>query len=84
MLEFPEQVDVLEPPPARMTLREYALFSEQCLLSNPAITPENCLEKRRDGADIRTPFSLGDAGDSGGLVPPGHERERVDLATGCM
>jgi len=58
VLEFPKQVDVVEPLPARMSLREYALFCEQCVRSNPAITTETCLRRRQDEADIRIPFTL--------------------------
>lgn len=42
----------------RMGLRDYARFSERCLLSNPALTPENCLVKRATEKTIKTPFRL--------------------------
>jgi hypothetical protein len=42
----------------RMGLRDYARFSERCLLSNPAITPENCLVKSAAEKTMRTPFRL--------------------------
>jgi hypothetical protein len=58
MIEFPEFPPEREPPVRKMTLREYTHFSERCLKSNPAITPENCLEKRaREKAMVR-PFVL--------------------------
>jgi hypothetical protein len=41
-----------------MGLRDYARFSERCLRSNPAITPENCLVKRAAEKTIRTAFRL--------------------------
>lgn len=42
----------------KMRLRDYALFSEYCLKSNPSITPANCLEKRATEKLIKKPFSL--------------------------
>jgi len=57
MLKFPAIFPDTEPPLPKMTLREYARFSESCLLSNPAITPENCLHKRIDEATMH-PFRL--------------------------
>ncbi len=58
MMRFPVIRDEAEPPLPRMTLVEYAHFSERCLRSNPAVTPENCLTKRADEADMPRPFSL--------------------------
>ncbi len=42
----------------RMGLRDYARFSEQCLRSNPAITPENCMTKRAAEKMMKAPFRL--------------------------
>ncbi len=41
-----------------MSLRDYAHFSEVCLRSNPTLTPDNCLSKRLDEADVKAPFTL--------------------------
>jgi len=57
MLDFPKTPDRPEPPLPKMTLQEYAHFSEQCLRSNPAITPQNCLTKRNDEATMQ-PFRM--------------------------
>ncbi len=57
MLDFPIIPKGIEPPLPKMTLQEYAHFSERCLLSNPAITPQNCLTKRNDEATMQ-PFRL--------------------------
>lgn len=46
------------PRPRRMSLREYAIFSELCLKSNSRITPANCLQKRADEAKITKRFAL--------------------------
>jgi len=43
---------------SKMGWRDYARFSERCLRSNPAITPENCLEKRAAEKTMKTPFRL--------------------------
>jgi hypothetical protein len=43
-----------------MSLREYAHFSESCLRSNPAVTAENCLQKRIREKEIAQPFALTD------------------------
>lgn len=45
-------------PVPKMRLRDYARFSEQCVKSNPSITPENCLAKRAAEATMTQPFSL--------------------------
>ena len=58
MLEFRTLRHVEEPRPARMTLREYARFCERCVRGNPCITPENCLTKRTDEAEIKIPFRI--------------------------
>lgn len=58
MIEFPRVPADIEPPLKRMTLREYAHFSERCLRSNPSITPENCLEKRARERFMERPFSF--------------------------
>lgn len=42
----------------KMRLRDYALFSECCLKSNPHITPSNCLEHRALEKAITKPFRL--------------------------
>lgn len=58
MIELPEVPPTPEPQVNKMTLREYAHFSERCLKSNPAITPQNCLHKRdRERLMVRS-FSL--------------------------
>jgi len=58
MLKFPVVPPDIEPPrPKKMSLREYAHFTERCLRSNPAITPGNCLTKRADEASM-PPFRL--------------------------
>ena len=58
MIEFPNVSPNDEPPLRKMTLREYAHFSERCLRSNPLITPENCLERRAREKDVKQAFSL--------------------------
>jgi len=58
MLEFPRDVDAAEPPHAKMTLRQYTVFCQQCLLGNAAVTADNCLHKRPDESEIRVPFTL--------------------------
>lgn len=58
MLKFPDLSKIKEPPAQKMTLREYAHFSEQCLKSNKAITPENCLLQDRGELQIRIPFRI--------------------------
>jgi len=60
MLEFPTipaDIELSLPKMPKMTLQEYAHFSEQCLLSNPSITPQNCLTRRNDEATMQ-PFRL--------------------------
>ncbi len=57
MLKFPDITPVKEPLLPKMSLREYAHFSERCLHSNKAITPQNCLTKRADEATMQ-PFRL--------------------------
>ena len=61
MLKFEESGRIpagVEPPRGRMTLVEYARFSERCLRSCSTITPENCLTKRADERKILVPFKL--------------------------
>ena len=57
MLKLPVISLIDEPDLPKMTLRAYAHFSEQCLRSNGAISPQNCMEKRTDEATMM-PFSL--------------------------
>ncbi len=57
MLKFPTVAQNIEPPLAKMSLLEYAQFSESCLRSNPAITPRNCMTKRTDEATMQ-PFRI--------------------------
>jgi hypothetical protein len=57
MLKFPVISSHTEPPLPKMSLLEYAEFSESCLRHNPAITPENCMTKRTDEATMQ-PFRL--------------------------
>ncbi len=58
MLEFPKISAVDEPQVRKMSLLEYAHFSEMCLRMNTHITPENCMEKRAREKSIPRPFSL--------------------------
>jgi hypothetical protein len=58
MTKFPTVPSNVGMKLPRMGLRDYARFSERCLLSNPSITPENCLVKRAAEKTIKTPFSL--------------------------
>ena len=58
MIKFPAISEGPELPLQKMTLREYAHFSEMCLRNNPAVTPENCLRKRNREKWIKQPFSL--------------------------
>lgn len=58
MLRFPTVPKEAKAKLPRMGLRDYARFSERCLRSNPAITPENCMVKRAAEQTIRTPFCL--------------------------
>lgn len=58
MIEFPEIPAKPDFTVRKMTLREYALFSERCLRSNSHITPENCLRRRASEKDMPQPFSL--------------------------
>lgn len=64
MLKFPVIDSVNEPPLPRMSLRDYARYSECCLRSNPFVTPRNCMTKRVDEAMMQ-PFR----------IPPGHSRK---------
>ena len=57
MLKFPRVPPNIEPRPPKMSLREYARFSESCLRSNPSITPQNCMTRRTDEAAMK-PFRL--------------------------
>ncbi len=57
MLKFPVLSSCHETLLPKMSLREYARFSERCLRSNRAITPQNCLEKRADEATMQ-PFRM--------------------------
>ena len=58
MIDFPIVPSGIEPPVPKMRLRNYALFSEQCLKSNPFITYSNCLVKRASEKAITRPFCL--------------------------
>ncbi|MDA0991298.1 MAG: hypothetical protein O3A51_11180 [Verrucomicrobia bacterium] len=57
MFKFPVVPADKEPPLPKMSLREYAHFSERCLHGNPSITPQNCLTKRADEAFMQ-PFRM--------------------------
>ncbi|NQU38541.1 MAG: hypothetical protein HQ523_01155 [Lentisphaerae bacterium] len=59
MLNLPKVPSVSHTPMPKMGLLDYARFSELCLRSNPAITPENCLTKRASEKLIKKPFVLG-------------------------
>lgn len=58
MLEFRQVTEPPWPYRRKMSLREYAEFSEFCLKNNPAITPENCLQRDSGERDIKEPFRL--------------------------
>jgi hypothetical protein len=58
MIKFPTVPACAGLKVPRMGLRDYARFSERCLMSNPAITPENCLVKRAAEKTMKTPFRL--------------------------
>ncbi len=58
MLRFPIFSSDAELPLPKMSLREYALFSEFCLKGNSHITPANCLENRALEKAIQKPFSF--------------------------
>lgn len=57
-MKFPDISNVPEPPTRKMTLIEYARFSEQRLRANPAITLGNCMSVRTDESEIKVPFSF--------------------------
>jgi hypothetical protein len=57
MLKFPVPPSADKMPLPKMSLLEYARFSERCLQSNPAVTAENCLVKRADEARMQ-PFRM--------------------------
>ncbi len=57
MLKFPVIDSVNEPPLPKMSLWDYAHYSECCLRSNPSITPRNCMTKRVDEAMMQ-PFRI--------------------------
>jgi hypothetical protein len=48
-----------DPPLPRMSLVDYARFSERCLKSNTRLTPTNCLVKRTDETEMTHAFRLG-------------------------
>jgi hypothetical protein len=58
MINFPKRSAGPAWPVPKLKLREYALFSEYCLKSNSAITPENCLVKRATEKTIKRPFTF--------------------------
>jgi len=58
VLEFPRIPSTTEPQTRKMSLLEYAHFSEMCLRMNSRITPENCMEKRAREKRMSRPFSL--------------------------
>jgi len=58
MIKFPTVSAVAGLAVPRMGLRDYARFSERCLRSNPAITPENCMVKRASEKMMTRPFQL--------------------------
>ncbi len=58
MVNFPKVPSHPRLALTKMQLCEYARFSEYCLKSNPAITPENCLSKRVSEKMMKKPFRL--------------------------
>ncbi len=58
MLEFPRIPQIAEPQMRKMSLLEYARFSEMCLKMNQHITAENCMDKRAREKLMRHPFSM--------------------------
>lgn len=58
MMRFPIVAPGADPPVRRMTLAEYARFSERCLHGNASVTPANCLTRRADERDMPRPFRL--------------------------
>lgn len=58
MFNFPKVTSTSGLRAPRMRLRDFARFSEHCLRSNPAITPENCLVKRASEKTITKPFRI--------------------------
>jgi len=58
MTKFPTVPSGVGLQVPRMGLRDYARFSERCLMSNPAITPENCLVTRTAEKTMKTQFRL--------------------------
>jgi hypothetical protein len=57
MLKFPVVPSDIEPPPPKMSLLEYAHFSERCLHSNPSISAQNCMSRRADERFMK-PFRI--------------------------
>ena len=55
MLRFPKVEEPASVPKPRMSLEEYAAYSEFCVENNSRITPENCLER---GKGIRRAFTF--------------------------
>jgi hypothetical protein len=58
MIRFPTVSNKAGMKVLRMGMRDNVRFSEHCLRSNPAITPENCMVKRAAEKTIKTPFRL--------------------------
>jgi len=58
VIRFPDIPDGMDLPQSKMSLVDYARFSERCLKSNSRITPQNCLVKRADEKLMTSPFSL--------------------------
>lgn len=58
MLEFPVTEAWPDPPLPRMSLREFARFSERCVKSNPRLVAASGLAHRADEATMEHPFSL--------------------------
>jgi hypothetical protein len=56
MIKLPTTVADNPLPTARMSLVEYAAFSDRCRRSNRRLTAADCLKKRADEARMVTAF----------------------------
>jgi len=58
MLKFPAVSDRREPPLPRMSLRDFACFSERCVKSNPRLMVTDVLVTRTDEATRTCAFRI--------------------------